>query len=138
MSVLHDCMWRWKDRFRWTAATNGNHTRNAIDSSSSVDRNTGNGNGNGSLPNSHQHLPAAASRPLSTIPPTPAGFSTSYNMPPDTANAAELVAADTNFHSSMPMPFVDSFSPLGTLPWDAAANQDFEMMIHRFPESWPV
>ncbi|KAK7902855.1 hypothetical protein LTR67_002501 [Exophiala xenobiotica] len=138
MSVLHDCMWRWKDRFRWTAATNGNHTRNAIDSSSSVDRNTGNGNGNGSLPNSHPHLAAAASRPLSTIPPTPAGFSTSYNMPPDTANAAELVAAETNFHSSMPMPFVDSFSPLGTLPWDAAANQDFEMMIHRFPESWPV
>ncbi|KIW57122.1 hypothetical protein, variant [Exophiala xenobiotica] len=132
MSVLHDCMWRWKDRFRW-AATNGSQTRTAIDSSS-ADRNTS--HSNGSLPNSHQHPPV--SRPVSTMPPTPTGFSTSYNMPPDTANAAEMVTADTNFHSTMTMPFADSFSPLGTLPWDAAANQDFEMMIHRFPESWPV
>ncbi|KIW10227.1 hypothetical protein PV08_11188 [Exophiala spinifera] len=193
MSVLHDAMWRWKDRFKWAGQKqhqNQNQNRHHHDSnqhqhyhqqqqhhhqgrqssrgmaiaqenhahhdrrssmaatpSMTTNNTSANANMAASPPTSENQFP----RPLSTIPPassssvtggyvgTPAYNFPAVNMTPDVGTDGSLNGGGGGGGSGgMMMSFVDGFSPLGSLPWESATNQDFEMMIHRFPESWPV
>lgn len=128
MSVLHDCMWRWKDHYRYSQSsrnpridpsrtTSDNNTRFATESAPP-----------------QQLIPGTNSTALNLT--TTANPSTSFTVPSaDNLSFGPSIAMSDNM---MTPSFVENFSPLGALQWDASMNQEFEMMVHNFPESWPV
>ncbi|KEF54138.1 uncharacterized protein A1O9_09933 [Exophiala aquamarina CBS 119918] len=130
MSVLHDCMWRWKDHYRYSQSsrnpgidhsrtTSNNNTRSAAESA----------------PPRQLMLMSGINSTAQNLTTT-ADPSTSFSVP--SANNLTFSPGMATSDNMMTPSFVGNFSPLGALPWDASLNQEFEMMVQNFPESWPV
>ncbi|KAK5049511.1 hypothetical protein LTR84_004440 [Exophiala bonariae] len=128
MSVLHDCMWRWKEHFIYSQSS-----RNPMVDPSHAPSDQARSNTEPTAVTQQQlsgmttiapELTAATASSRSCIVPL----------------ASSLTAGPTmsNSENIMTPSFIQDFSPLAALPWDTNMNDEFEMMVHHFPDSWPV
>lgn len=127
MSVLHDCMWRWKDHYEYSQSSRDP----MIDPSRATGKNSARSAPESAPPQQH----------ISGINSTTPTLTTTADPPSFTVPSADNLTFGPSMAISdnmMTPSFVDNFSPLAALPWDANMNQEFEMMAHHFPESWPV
>lgn len=62
--------------------------------------------------------------------------SSSFMVP--SASSISIGPSMGNPDNNLTPSFIQDFSPLATLPWDANMNEEFEMMADHFPESWPI
>lgn len=129
MSVLHDCMWRWKDHFIYSPSSR-NPMADPSSGSTELVRSTIE-----SAPAPHQQSIPGTNVFASELT-TMSNSAQPFTMP--SASGLTVGPSMTNSDSIMTPSFVQDFSPLAALPWDASMNDEFEMMVHNFPDSWPV
>lgn len=115
MSVLHDCMWRWREEFGYSSAEKEKNTDPSANPAES---------------GSHNQQPSS-----NATLTTPASSSTTYALPMTNA-VPSMGPSSLGFNGTM-MTMADSFSPISP-PWNIGTDQDFEMMIRQFPDSWPL
>lgn len=129
MSVLHDCMWRWKHHFRYSASS-----RN-LRADHSLTTNDHRGSTVELISAPQQlHMPGMNSIASNLI--AAQDESSSFMVP--SASSISIGPSMGNPDNNLTPSFIQDFSPLATLPWDANMNEEFEMMADHFPESWPI
>lgn len=115
MSVLHDCMWRWREEFG-SSDPERNKANTTIASTAEISSN-----------NPAQHSMAAPMTPGSPL---------TGNLPAPGNLDASLPQTALGFDGPT-MSMTDAFSSFSPL-WNGSPDQDFEMMIHQFPNAWPL
>lgn len=129
MSVLHDCMWRWKHHFRYSASS-----RN-LRADPSLTTNDHRGSTVELISAPQQLHMSGLNSVVSNVIAEP-DESNSFMVP--SASSISVGPSMVNPDNNLTPSFIQDFSPLATLPWDANMNEEFEMMADHFPESWPV